>query len=366
MEEIYARIIEGIKENRSMVLATIIELVGSGPRGAGTKFLIMEDGSFIGTIGGGLLEAEVLKGAGKVFADRLPHHIHFTLTGKDVAKTDMLCGGDAEIFLEPLSAQDSEGVKIFKRVLEIERRGGSGLLVTVVDIDRWEKGNIPKLFLEPDGRRIGALPGLEGVERKLAADMPELIKKRQPGLMVYADDGSRVEMFVEPVLSDPVLCVFGAGHVSSRIVPLASLVGFKVVVIDDRPDFADPQKFPEAAEVHVLPFEGALLKLPVGEASYLVIVTRGHIHDMTVLAQGLRTDANYIGMIGSRRKIRIIFEKLLEQGFTQRDLDRVHAPIGLEIGAETPEEIAVSIVAELIKVRAGIEMDFELKEDADG
>jgi len=126
-----------------------------------------------------------------------------------------------------------------------------------------------------------------------------------------------------------------------------------VVVIDDRPEFADPKKFPDAMEVYQYPFEGVLDRLPIDESSYLVIVTRGHIYDKTVLAQCLKTNAKYIGMIGSRRKRNLIYENLLGEGLTQDDLDRVHAPIGLHIGAETPEEIAVSIVAELIKIRAG-------------
>jgi xanthine dehydrogenase accessory factor len=125
------------------------------------------------------------------------------------------------------------------------------------------------------------------------------------------------------------------------------------VVIDDRPDFADPANFPEAEKVLQYPFEGVLERIPVDESSFVIIVTRGHLHDKTVLEQSLRTKAGYIGMIGSRRKKAMIYEKLLEEGFTRQDLDRVYAPIGLDIGAETPEEIAVSIVAELIQVRAG-------------
>jgi xanthine dehydrogenase accessory factor len=354
MEDIYPQIIEAVKKRRTSVLATIIKLVGSGPRAAGTKVLILEDGSFAGTVGGGLLEAKVLEGAERVFAEALPRRIHFTLSGKDVADNDMLCGGDAEVLLEPLFPEDGEGIRVFERVLEIQKRGGSGLLVTVLDPDRWEKGRISKTFLEPDGSRSGSAQGMESMEKSLVARMPELIRGRQPALMPCEDDGGTVELFVEPVLSDPVLYVFGAGHVSSQIVPLASRVGFKVVVIDDRPDFADSHKFPDAAEVHAYPFDGVLQRLRVDESSYLVIVTRGHIHDMAVLAQCLKTDATYIGMIGSRRKIGMIYERLLEQGFTQEELDRVHAPIGLEIGAETPEEIAVSIVGELIKVRAGV------------
>jgi len=125
-----------------------------------------------------------------------------------------------------------------------------------------------------------------------------------------------------------------------------------VVVIDDREEFADPRFFPEAKEISYIPFEGAMERLAIDKSSFVVIVTRGHMHDKTVLAQSLKTGAKYIGMIGSRRKRDIIYEKLLEEGFTKQDIDSVYSPIGLDIGAETPEEIAVSIVAELIKVRA--------------
>ena len=162
-----------------------------------------------------------------------------------------------------------------------------------------------------------------------------------------------MEIFVEPVVSDPVLYVFGAGHISRQIVPVASRVGFQVVVIDDRADFADTSHFPEARDIYQLPFEEVMDRFSIHELSYLVIVTRGHMHDKNVLAQALKTEAGYIGMIGSSRKRDIIYEKLLEEGFTEKDLSRVHSPIGLDIGAETPEEIAVSIVAELIMVRRG-------------
>ena len=158
---------------------------------------------------------------------------------------------------------------------------------------------------------------------------------------------------MEPVVSRPVLYVFGAGHVSRQIVPLAAGVDFQVVVIDDREDFANAGYFPDATDIHQYPFEGLMERLPIDESSFLVIVTRGHMHDKTVLAQALKTNATYIGMIGSSRKRRLIYQKLVEEGFKEEGLLRVHSPIGLEIGAETPEEIAVSIVAELIKVRAG-------------
>jgi len=354
MKDVYAKAAELLAKNEFSVLATIIRLTGSGPRGAGTKFLILEDGTYVGTIGGGLLEARVLAAAKKVFAIRKPVRVSLNLMGKDVAETDMICGGDVDIFLEPLLAEDQDQIQGFRRIQEIRKRGGAALLITVVTPERWQKGIVPRMFLMPGAEPVGSLPGMKAVAEEIARIMPLVVKQREPRLVVSRDDlGGGVELFVEPVLSDPVLYIFGGGHVSAQIIPLAARVGFKVEVIDDRPEFADPAKFPDAAKVHQYAFEGVLGEIPVDESSFLVIVTRGHIHDKTVLEQCLRTKAKYIGMIGSRRKKAMIYERLLEEGFTKSDLDRVHAPIGLDIGAETPEEIAVSIVAELIQVRAG-------------
>ncbi len=357
MEGIYRKALELLAKSEFCVLATIIRLTGSGPRGVGTKFLIMEDGSYAGTIGGGLLEAKVLETAEMVFQTRAPARLNLSLRGKDVAETDMICGGDAEIFLEPVFPGDEEQMRILRRSLEIQKRGGSGLLVTALDVKRWEKGKSPKVFMDSGGERLGSLPGMEDTEDPLSTDnFLKWTRNREAGVVIHRDRrGGQVEFFVDLVVSDPILYVFGGGHVSSQIVPLASKVGFKVVVIDDRPDFADAANFPEAEKVLQYPFEGVLEKVPVNESSFVIIVTRGHLHDKTVLEQSLRTNAGYIGMIGSKRKKAMIYEKLLEEGFTRQDLDRVHAPIGLDIGAETPEEIAVSIVAELIQVRAGKE-----------
>jgi xanthine dehydrogenase accessory factor len=356
MKDIYTKIVELFETNRFSVLATLISVTGSAPRRTGTKCLIMEDGSFLGTVGGGVLEARVLEAAEKVFETRSPTRRRFVLNGTDVADTDMLCGGDVEVFLEPVSPGNLNHLHIFKRAMEIQRRGGSGILATVVDHDRWQGGQVTKMFIDPHGHKIGSLMGIEEIEQAVADRMTQTLIKRQPALIRCPDhEGNKLEIFVEPLISDPILYVFGGGHLCSRIVPLAGLVGFRVVVIDDRPEFARPDNFPEASAVHRYPFEGVVEKLPMDESSYLVIVTRGHLHDKAVLAQSLRTDARYIGMIGSRRKIAVIYKKLFEEGFSRQDLDRVHAPIGMDIGAETPEEIAVSIVAELIKIRAGRE-----------
>ncbi len=147
--------------------------------------------------------------------------------------------------------------------------------------------------------------------------------------------------------------LFGAGHVSQQLARLTRMVGFRTVVLDDRAEFASRERFPDADDIRVLPrFEDAFSGLPVDTGSFIVILTRGHSHDRTVLSGALRTPAAYIGMIGSHRKRDTIYQALREEGFTEDDLKRVHCPVGLDIGAETPEEIAVSIAGEMIKFRA--------------
>jgi xanthine dehydrogenase accessory factor len=172
---------------------------------------------------------------------------------------------------------------------------------------------------------------------------------RQPALLKTHQQ----DCLVEPVNISGSVYIFGAGHVWRSLADFTQAVGFWTVVVDDRPEFANRQRFPCADQI-IVPekYAAALEGIEIDEDSYVVIVTRGHLHDHTMLAQVLRTNAGYIGMIGSRRKCQLIFDDLLKNGFTPEDIQRVYAPIGLSIEAETPEEIGVSITAELIKVRA--------------
>ena len=160
-----------------------------------------------------------------------------------------------------------------------------------------------------------------------------------------------MEILLEPIFSEPTVYLFGAGHISQQLSPLAKRVQFKVVVIDDREMFANRERFPEADEVIVSDFERCFDQLNIDESSYIVIVTRGHLYDGFVLEQAVKTNARYIGMIGSKKKIHTLYQNLMEKGIPKEALERVHAPIGIDIHSETPEEIGVSIVADLIKVR---------------
>ncbi|RJR26571.1 MAG: hypothetical protein C4582_01545 [Desulfobacteraceae bacterium] len=356
MSELYMTLEGTVIEDGVAVLAKIIRQSGSSPRALGTSCVFRKDGSIIGTIGGGILEAMTSKAAIDVAKTRMPRRIFFSLTGTQVAQTDMLCGGQVEIFLEPVAKDSRLQADIIKKIKDTAREGGSGILATIVQEEAWGEGAVPKAFFEKTGLVTGCLNVGKDVVEAVRERMGDLIRKRAYALLQGVDlDGGAAEIFLEPIVGDHPLFVFGAGHVSRQVVPLASRVGFRVVVVDDREDFADPLQFPDASEVHALPFGGLMDRLGVGEESFLVIVTRGHMHDRDVLAQALRTKARYIGMIGSRRKRDAIYESLLEGGFTREDISRVHCPIGIDIGAEIPEEIAVSIVAELIKIRAGKE-----------
>jgi xanthine dehydrogenase accessory factor len=314
----------------------------------------MEDNSFVGTIGGGILEKRVLDEAKTVVSSLTPSLLSYKMRGEDLESMEMICGGDVDIFLEPIYPDNLNHLQIFQEIMEIIRRGGAGILATVVDPDHWGLNQIPKMFMKSNGDKIGSLLGIEEIEDNIHDRMQNIIESMQAEVINYRDrEGNNLSVFLEPVISDPVVYVFGGGHVSKQIAPLANLVGFSVVVIDDRAEFSMPENFPSAKNVITCSFDSVMEKIEVDESSYLIIVTRGHQHDKTVLAQALDTEAKYIGMIGSKRKRLIIYDKLQKEGYSQEQLDSVHSPIGVEIEAETPEEIAVAIVAELIKVRAG-------------
>jgi xanthine dehydrogenase accessory factor len=184
---------------------------------------------------------------------------------------------------------------------------------------------------------------------------PYLFEKLIAGpakITLHSEAFDEHRFLVEPLRHGGTVYIFGAGHVSQRIAPLSESVGFETVVLDDRADYANRERFPEPIEIRVIDSFKKLPELVIDEDSYLVIVSRGHLHDKDILEQVLKSDAGYIGMIGSRSKRDLIYEEIIRHGFKKEELERVHAPIGTDIRAETPEELAVSIVGELIKVRA--------------
>jgi xanthine dehydrogenase accessory factor len=254
MTDIYQEIVRIRAEGEEAALVTIVSATGSTPREEGAKMLVKADGSSLGTIGGGSLEAQIIKEAIKVIGQGKPKRLLISLTAKEVEAEGMLCGGELEVF-------------------------------------------------------------------------------------------------IEPILTPPTLYLFGGGHISLPLAKIGKLLSFKIAVIDDRAEFANADRFPEADITLVDDFTKSLPKLKIDKSSYIVIVTRNHRYDDIVLEWAVGTKAKYIGMIGSKAKTKAIFSHLVAKGIAKEQLDRVHAPIGLEINAQTPEEIAVSILAEIIMVR---------------
>jgi xanthine dehydrogenase accessory factor len=242
------------REGRKCALATIVEVNGSIPSYESARFLVRDDGSMTGTIGGGCVEAEVYNAAREVLESEKPRRLKFSL-GQDAAYDNgLICGGQLEVFIEPLIPQ-------------------------------------PRAF------------------------------------------------------------IFGAGHISKSLSAVLSLSGFEVEVIDDRESFANRERFPDAEAVRAGEYEEIFPQLTIHDSSYIVIVTRGHRDDMRVLRWAVTTPARYVAMIGSKRKVIAVIKELEKEGLPRESFDKLHAPMGLDIGAITPEEIAVSVAAEMIAVR---------------
>lgn len=249
---------------------------------------------------------------------------------------------------------------IYQELARIRAEGEEVALVTVISAS----GSTPreegaKMLVRADGSIVGTIGG-GGVEKRVIKEAVKAIRTGKPQRFEYRLKegeelgmicGGDMDVFIEPVLSSPTMYIFGGGHIALCLAKMGKLVGFKIAVIDARPEFASPQRFPEADLTVVEDFARAFRKLKVDKTGYIVIVTHGHKGDEIVLEGALATEAKYIGMIGSQTKKQTVFSHLLAKGIPQEQLDRVHAPIGLEIYSQTPEEIAVSILAEVIKVR---------------
>ncbi len=251
---------------------------------------------------------------------------------------------------------------IYEEIVRLRREGRKGALATIVNV----RGSIPsfataKMLVRDDGSIAGTIGG-GCVEADVWQAAREVMEQEKPRTLSFDLNhnpkydtglvcGGTLEVFIEPVLPTSVLYLFGAGHVAQNVYKAARVAGFDVVVVDDRESYANRERFPEAREIVADDFERATSQLAPGEGAFIVIVTRGHRDDMRVLRWAVNTRAGYIGMIGSKRKVITIYRELEKEGIAAEKFDRVHAPVGLDIGAVTPEEIAVAIVAEMIAFR---------------
>lgn len=337
-----------LENGEDFAWVTLLETRGSSPRHDGATMLVRADGSIVGSIGGGPLEARAIEQArqaiksGRVFVE-----------GFDAAQLGMTCGGGGSMLIERVSPRQMWAQDLFRALVKLLEEGRRGWLVTVepttngADYSGGSGVPLHRCLVDSTGATIGDLVCDSEALQQL------LTKGEGPDRPDHMLERDALKIHVQPVGARGTAYLFGAGHCAMKLTPILSTVGFFTVVIDDRPEFANRERLPTADRI-VVPrsFDDVVGTLPINEDSYLVIVTRGHSHDTSVLAQALRTNAYYIGMIGSKKKVARAFRDLTEQGFLAEDLARVHAPIGLPIGAETPEEIAVSIAAQMIQVRS--------------
>lgn len=332
-----------LNNDTPFALAEIIGHKGSTPRTSGSKMLVRPDKGISGTIGGGLVEAKVIDACLALLDRSRSEIMDFTLDQEIKAGMDMVCGGSLTVWLRSFVPPcTSEEIQVWQRLADLEAKGKKALVVTRIMADKTTEtslvpeqgevvgpGMLPKALMDAVGENRFTGPG--------------------PVRQFYGLD----QFIIEPLSRPDTLYIFGAGHVGFQLAKMAYLTDFSCVVTDDRAEFANESRFPHAGEIRVLDeFANAFDGLDIDGNAYIVILTRGHLHDQTVLEQALKTDAAYIGMIGSKKKKKQIYDNLMEKGVASARLKQVYAPIGLKIKAETPAEIAVSIMGELIKVRA--------------
>lgn len=333
MREFVREILHALEAGQPVELVSVVRASGSTPRGAGAMMAVFSDGRAAGTVGGGSAEFEAQRYAVELLKTGGEDLRRFRFVQGEAASLGMVCGGDVEVQFQYLSPKNEAAISILREIRE----------ACAHSADLWLMRRIQ------DGRVTAmGTAGRQGTQHLETppAHLETLLGNRA----VY--DG---EWFAVPVVKAGRTYIFGGGHVSQALVPVLAAVDFRPVVYDDRKEFADPALFPGAEQVLCGSFLELSEHLTVTPDDYVVVMTRGHQADYEVLTQVLRSGAKYLGCIGSRKKLALCRDKLLSDGFTQEEYARLHAPIGLSIGAETPAEIAVAVAAEMIAVRAGLD-----------
>lgn len=348
-----------LERRQPFALATVIDVRGSTPREIGAKMIVRHDGQF-GTIGGGCGEAEVFRKARLMLNEgRGARVTEVDLTGDLDQDQIGSCGGIMEVFINLWSPEDD--LPIARQLADSVAHSRPAALLTVLEAgDHSGLFAGAKLFVDPSDASAPA--PLNGLSSTVLAAAKERARDDSAALLEVDaagdarsvrryDPSGTTQLFVDPVVGSQRLIIVGAGHIAQPLAGLGRMLGFHVTIIDDRASFANRDRFPTADEVVVKPFAAAINSLKLDRNCYVISVTRGHAFDEETLRAALKQPGCFIGMIGSRRRVRATLERLEADGFARELLDEVHAPLGLDIGAETPEEIAVSIIAEIIRER---------------
>lgn len=360
LKHIFIRLLDFLERKESVVFSTIIETQGSSPQVPGASAVFSSAGLMFGTVGGGVLEAEVEEVSIQVLKAKDSVCRTFNLDADLTSEEGAICGGKVTLLID---GSPDKHKAAFSRLVQSLSQRCSGVLVTSIDKISGEKVSIHRVWLESNngfsdvqGQPFPVHP--QELEIAFHRRLPALIERKKEAVL-----GSEEQLlFLEPVFPLPQLVIAGAGHIGQALAHLGHLLDFEVTVIDDRPEFACQESLPDADRIVVDDIGKAVRNFPVSSDTFVVIVTRGHRHDSEALRACIHSQAAYIGMIGSRTKIKRIRKQFLEQEWaTSEQFDRVHAPVGLDINSETVQEIAISIASQLVLVRSQIQKETEIK-----
>lgn len=354
LKEFFESLLRILEAGERAAVSSVIARSGSVPAPANAKLLVRADGTLGGTVGGGALEGDVHYAARKALESGRPVIQQFDFWNEASAGNLQICGGKITLYTEVVQPLPEE-IALFCALVDSLASCRSAALATAVIAEGASPapGNVHLLF-DREGLRAGGF-GRESWNRAVIAAALPYFDGEDP-LFIEPEDLPAAESGLEGFLVEfihpaPVLVVFGGGHVGLALYRLALFCGFRVIVVDDRPEFASAERFPQAETTLCSPYPESFGKLTVGPRHYLVSVTRCHNTDRQVIEKAVRTPAAYLGMIGSRRKVKLLWEELEKKGIDRSLLDKIRAPVGLPIGAETPEEIALSIMAQIIGER---------------
>jgi xanthine dehydrogenase accessory factor len=364
-EEIWTEAVRTLERDKPFALATVVNVRGSTPREIGAKMIVRNDGQF-GTIGGGCGEAEVFRKARVLLEDGGEARLaEVDLTGDFEQEQIGTCGGIMDVFIDLWRPRSD--LEIARRLADAADHNRPAALLTVVDQGApngaVSAARVGERTVVDASRRPAPLKGFAGLSDAAARQLGDRTADAVAALLEIGADGAvrpvvRIEpsgaprVFLDPITGAQRLIIVGAGHIAQPLAQLGSILGFHVTVIDDRAAFANRERFPSADQIVVRPFAAAIEALELDRHCYVLSVTRGHAFDEEVVRTALKKrNGAFIGMIGSRRRVRATLERIAADGIPAAELNEIHAPLGVDLGAETPAEIAVSIIGEIIRER---------------
>ncbi|MCL0044583.1 XdhC family protein [Dehalococcoidia bacterium] len=349
MQPVFKEAVTLSSKGEPFTIATVVHTKGSTPQKAGSKLLIRKDGSGVGTLGGGCVEGDIWFAAKEIMRHHGgPEYKDYSLNEEIAAQDGLVCGGTMYFFIDPVW-QPELFLPVASDIVSAYEGGHPVAMATLIKPGVGAGSLGAKLFIGVDGTVHGTLGRAE--LDALAMETAKVLAPYGKCEHILTSDGT--EVFVETYTSPATLVLMGGGHISKSLAPLAKMAQLRLFVMDDRPEFASTERFPEAEKVVVAGYTNGLENFPITSNTAIVIATRGHNFDDVALESAARTQAGYVGLVGSQRKVILIYEELLRRGLTLERIRAIHSPIGLDIQARTPEEIAISIMAEIVQFRLG-------------